>query len=159
MSLALWLLDVFIQWKAPAGGEEERKGVRQLFPFLPSCCLPGGGFIPPPKSRIFAGQPSPVTIFHLLALLDFPHLAAPGYHILPYWFTSTYMVFLKILPTSCSSSQLKHLRGPCLYQNPDGYRSLPRNFIIRENIFKNLEWETKCNKTKQNKMPTERSTG
>lgn len=94
-------------WKMPAGAQEQRVGSGHLFPSLPSCFLNEGWLNP--SSKMHSSYRA--TLFHSFTNfliigsvlppcpLGFPQWTVPGCYTLPYWFTSTLLMLLKILPT------------------------------------------------------------
>ena len=62
VSLALWLLDVFSQWKVPAEIRRREWGQDIYFPFSLPAALMKDGFTPPPISTVLAGQPFLVAV-------------------------------------------------------------------------------------------------
>lgn len=115
-SHAFWLLDVFFQWKVPAGSQERsgREGSGHWFPF-PSSALIRGSFIP---SQFLQG-----ILFLLLQIWSLPGVTSPplcplrpltlGSPTLFLLCPLTLVGLLKWYPTSSKSPQLRHPRRPC----------------------------------------------
>lgn len=92
----------------------------RTFNSLPSCCLNEWWLHPSSKihsscretlSYSFSSMFQLQQLVDLLSLLGLPHLAAPGCHLLFYWFTSILLILQQILPTSSNSLQLITFEG------------------------------------------------
>lgn len=124
----------------------KESGVKHLFSLLPSCCLNEVWLHSYRVISSYSFSSSEVLYSYCTVVVTIsppsafrsPTLAVPGCHALPYWLTSTLLIFLQILPTSCNSPPL-HLSGLHSVREAWWIQVPSWSFAIGD-VFRRLAW-------------------